>query len=151
MKTAMPFAIAERKTEPRSESATRTVMAPASSRAGWKIRSGHHPVTPCVIKSAAVYTTPTYAEQASPAATNRPARTAVRPTGRTTSGCKRPRSASPRTTACVKKMARTVARKSTANMERPKSVALKRTRASTGIPESPMVSVWNGSIVSYAL
>ena len=56
MKMAMPFAIAESTIEPKSEMATMTAIATASSIAGRKIWSGHQPVTQCVMRSEAVYT-----------------------------------------------------------------------------------------------
>ena len=49
MKTAMPFAVDERTTEPSSESAITITTPPASSMPGQTIRSGHQcPVSPVI-------------------------------------------------------------------------------------------------------
>ena len=57
MKTAMPFAVAARKTEPVSESAHRIATAPASPIAGVTMRSGHQPPSAQVITVATTKTT----------------------------------------------------------------------------------------------
>jgi hypothetical protein len=57
-----------------------------------------------------------------------------RPTGRTTSGWSRPRSASPETTPSVRKTARTTPRKSVANIASPSRKAPAKVRVSTWTP-----------------
>jgi hypothetical protein len=58
----------------------------------------------------------------------------VRPPARTTSGCRSPRSASPRTAPWVRKTARTTPRNSATNMLSPSSVPPARARSSIGMP-----------------
>ena len=57
MKTAMPFAVEARKTEPASDSAHRIATAPASPSAGSSTRSGHQPPSAHVITVAIAKTT----------------------------------------------------------------------------------------------
>ena len=57
MKTAMPFAVEARKTEPASESPHRIATAPASPIAGSSTRSGHQPPSAQVIIVASAKTT----------------------------------------------------------------------------------------------
>ena len=65
------------------------------------------------------------------AAIKRPPSSAVRPSGRTTSGCRSPRSASPRTAPSVRNTASTQPRKSVVNIARPSSVDPVSTWSST--------------------
>ena len=53
MKTAIPLAVAEKNTDPRSESAATTATAPASPRPGVTTRSGHQPPATPVMTIAA--------------------------------------------------------------------------------------------------
>src|SRR3954454_16221853 len=132
MNTAMPLAVEERTTDPSSESAITTSTAPASSTPGQRMRSGHQwPVSP-VIDSATKYTASTYATQTSAAPRKRESRSVARPTGRTTSGCRSPRSASPETTPRVRNTARTTPRKSVANIANPTRHAAANVRQSPG-------------------
>jgi hypothetical protein len=82
MKTAIPLAVAVRKTDPRSESAATIATPAASSSPGTTMRSGHQwPVRP-VITIAAAYTPPTYGAQTATApsqARNQQRRAADRP------------------------------------------------------------------------
>ncbi len=68
------------------------------------------------------------------AARKRASNSVVRPIGRTTSGCSRPRSASPRTAFSVTNTASTVPRKSVTNIARPSSVAPVSTSSSMSGP-----------------
>ena len=65
------------------------------------------------------------------AAMKRPSSTVRRRTGRTSSGCSSPRSASPRTAPSVRNTARIVPRNSVANIASPCTVAPATVRAST--------------------
>jgi hypothetical protein len=92
MKTAMPFAIELRKTEPRSDSAATIRTPPASSSPGVTIWSGHHFPSACVSSIVVKYSASTYGTHTAAAPRKRATSTVARPTGRTTSGCNRPRS-----------------------------------------------------------
>ncbi len=131
MKTAIPLAVEDRTTEPASDSAHTIATAAASSIAGSSTRSGHQPPATQMITAASRNTVTTYAAQTTEAAAQRASSSARRDTGRTSSGCSSPRSASPRTAPSVRNTARTVPRNSVANMFRPSSVAPAMTSAST--------------------
>ena len=87
MKTAIPFAVGVRKTEPSSETAPITSTPPASSMAGITTRSGAQLPFSCVMRTDAAYTRRTYGVHTAAVPRYRATSTVVRPTGRTTSGC----------------------------------------------------------------
>ena len=122
MKVTIPFAVADRNTEPSSASATIVALPPASASPGPTIVSGQRPEAWWTISVVAPYTSSVYATHTDAAAAKRPSSSDVRPSGRTTSGCSEPRSASPRTAPSVRKTASTVARKRIANIPRPSIV-----------------------------
>ena len=120
----MPFAVADRKTEPSSDSARRRRPPPTSRRPAPATSDGHQsPVSP--VMTTAPSEAGGHVGRAHAPRRPRSARagTGVRPSGRTMSGCSSPRSASPRAAPSVRKTASTTPRNSVPNIASPRIVA----------------------------
>src|SRR3954468_9677867 len=146
MNTAIPLAVVDRYTDPSSDTAARITIPATNPTPGDTARSGHQPPTAPVITTDAAYSSATYSAHTAAAPRKRPSSSCARPSGRTTSGCSSPRSASPRTAPRVRNTASTVPRKSVANIARPSSVAPVSACGSRS-PTEPIWSVsWNAAL-----
>src|SRR5262249_54509852 len=121
--TLMPVATVDKTLDTSNVNAVTTITPPTSRGTTCHALGGRLLNTALVVAVPATETMRTYPPDTTAAARPRPARYTPRPTGRTTSGCTSPRSASPRTALAVKNTARTLPRNKVANDASPSIVA----------------------------